>query len=140
MADDLPRYAEALGRRKQKLLLLTTAILSPSTPHAEKILRTAKKLGVTHYRLGYWSYKNQPDRAKLQAEVRAQLKDLAALTCEIGMKGVYQHCGEQHLHRYLAEFDFRYGSRSALGVNDTDRAEKLLLGVVGKRLTYQTIN
>jgi len=57
-----------------------------------------------------------------------------------GMKGVYQHCGHNHLNRYLAEFDFRYGSRSALGVNDSDRAEKLLLGVVGKRLTYQTIN
>lgn len=55
-----------------------------------------------------------------------------------GMKGVYQHCGHNHLHRYLAEFDFRYSNRKALGVNDTERAEKLLMGVVGKRLTYQT--
>ena len=39
-----------------------------------------------------------------------------------GMIGVYQHCGEQHLHRYLAEFDFRYSNRVKLGVNDTDRA------------------
>ena len=54
-----------------------------------------------------------------------------------GMKGVYQHCGEKHLHRYLAEFDFRYNNRHALGFNDADRADNLLRGVVGKRLTYQ---
>ena len=54
------------------------------------------------------------------------------------MRGVYQWCGEQHLHRYLAEFDFRYSNRSALGVEDTERTDKLLQGVVGKRLTYQT--
>lgn len=55
-----------------------------------------------------------------------------------GMKGVYQHCGHNHLNRYLAEFDFRYNNRSALGVDDMGRAESLLLGVKGKRLTYQT--
>ena len=53
-----------------------------------------------------------------------------------GMKGVYQHCGEQHLHRYLAEFEFRYNNRAALGCNDGDRATAALRGVVGKRLTY----
>ena len=55
-----------------------------------------------------------------------------------GMKGVYQHCAEKHLHRYLAEFDFRYSNRSALGVDDQDRASNALRGIVGKRLTYQT--
>jgi transposase-like protein len=55
-----------------------------------------------------------------------------------GMKGVYQHCAHNHLHRYLAEFDFRYNNRKALGVEDSERADKLLKGVVGKRLTYQT--
>jgi hypothetical protein len=53
------------------------------------------------------------------------------------MKGVYQFCGKKHLHRYLAEFDFRYSNRVALGFNDADRADTLLAGVVGKRLTYQ---
>ena len=57
-----------------------------------------------------------------------------------GMKGVYQHCGEQHLHRYLAEFDFRYNQRTALGKNDTMRAETLLKGIEGKRLTYRRPN
>jgi ISXO2-like transposase domain len=55
-----------------------------------------------------------------------------------GMIGVYQHCGEQHLHRYLAEFDFRYSNRVKLGVDDGRRAEIALQGVKGKRLTYET--
>ena len=57
-----------------------------------------------------------------------------------GMRGVYQFCSEKHLHRYLAEFDFRYSNRIALGCNDEDRASRLLLGIVGKRLTYATAN
>jgi transposase-like protein len=65
-----------------------------------------------------------------------------------GMKGVYQHCKKEHLHRYLAEFDFRYNNRCSRpktkkrsarqGFNDVERAEILLRGVVGRRLTYQT--
>ena len=54
-----------------------------------------------------------------------------------GMKGVYQHCSKRHLHRYLAEFDFRYNRRIALGVDDVERAESALRGIVGKRLTYR---
>jgi transposase-like protein len=54
-----------------------------------------------------------------------------------GMKGVYQHCSEKHLHRYLSEFDFRYSNRVALGVDDQDRADKTIKGMVGKRLTYR---
>ncbi|MGH6840091.1 MAG: IS1595 family transposase [Methylocella sp.] len=54
-----------------------------------------------------------------------------------GMKGVYQHCGERHLHRYVGEFDFRYSNRAALGVDDMAHAEKLAKGIVGKRLTYR---
>ncbi len=53
-----------------------------------------------------------------------------------GMKGVYQHFGEKHLHRYLAEFDFRYNHRAGLGVDDTQRALAALKGIEGKRLTY----
>ena len=55
-----------------------------------------------------------------------------------GMKGVYQHCGEQHLHRYLAEFEFRYNNREKLGCNDQDRAGNALRGIAGKRLTYKS--
>jgi transposase-like protein len=55
-----------------------------------------------------------------------------------GMKGIYQHCGERHLHRYLAEFDFRYNNRVKLGCHDIERADRALQGIVGKRLTYRT--
>ena len=54
-----------------------------------------------------------------------------------GLGGVYQHCKEKHLHRYLAEFEFRHNNRVALGVGDEARAEQLIAQVVGKRLTYR---
>lgn len=56
-----------------------------------------------------------------------------------GMVGVYQHCGEAHLHRYLAEFDFRYNRRAKLGVSDNQRAADLLANARDKRLTYRRI-
>jgi len=54
-----------------------------------------------------------------------------------GMRGIYQHCSEKHLHRYLSEFDFRYNNRIALGVDDAVRADKALKGIKDKRLTYR---
>ena len=54
-----------------------------------------------------------------------------------GMKGVYQHCAKHHLHRYLAEFDFRYNHRIRLGIGDFERARFVVKGTVGKRLTYR---
>lgn len=57
-----------------------------------------------------------------------------------GMKGIYQHCREKHLHRYLAEFDFRYSNRIALGCDDLERADRILSGIRGKRLTYNPAN
>ena len=54
-----------------------------------------------------------------------------------GMRGTYQHCKEKHLHRYLAEFDFRFNTRTALGIDDGERATLALKGIEGKRLTYR---
>ena len=54
-----------------------------------------------------------------------------------GMVGVYQHCSEKHLHRYLAEFDFRYTNRIKRGIDDTARAAKIVKSAKGKRLMYQ---
>lgn len=56
-----------------------------------------------------------------------------------GMRGVYQHCQEKHLHRYLAEFEFRYSNREAKGFDDTARADAMLKGAVGKRLKYAPV-
>jgi hypothetical protein len=55
------------------------------------------------------------------------------------MVGIYQHVSEQHLKRYLAEFDFRQSNRAKLGINDTMRAELMLKGTEGKRLTYRQL-
>ena len=57
-----------------------------------------------------------------------------------GIYGVYHHVSEAHLERYLAEFDFRYSNRANLGVNDELRAEKAIVGMIGKRLTYRRID
>jgi transposase-like protein len=57
-----------------------------------------------------------------------------------GMRGIYQHCAKKHLHRYAAEFDFRYSNRIALGIDDVARADNALRGVRGKRLTYRRVS
>ena len=57
-----------------------------------------------------------------------------------GVIGTFHHISEQHLHRYLAEFDFRYNNRSGLGVEDAERADKIMAGITGKRLTYRRSN
>lgn len=54
-----------------------------------------------------------------------------------GMKGVYQHCSEKHLNRYVTEFGFRHNTRALLGFNDSQRTDEALKGTVGKRLTYR---
>ena len=54
-----------------------------------------------------------------------------------GMRGVYHHCGEDHLQAYLNEFDYRYSNRSGLGVDDTERANRAIKAAAGKRLMYQ---
>ena len=55
-----------------------------------------------------------------------------------GINGTYHHVSQQHLKRYLCEFDFRYNERIALGVDDVERAARALRGIIGKRLTYRT--
>lgn len=57
-----------------------------------------------------------------------------------GMKGTYRFCSEQHLQRYLTEFEFRHNNRSGLGVSDGERAAIALKGIEGKRLTYRRPN
>ncbi len=57
-----------------------------------------------------------------------------------GITGVYHHVSQQHLKRYLAEYDFRYNEREALGVSDAERMAKAIPGIVGKRLTYRRTN
>ena len=88
-AEDLPRYLEALRKHNLQLPLLTTAITSVSSPHTENILRTAKKLGVQFYRLGF--IERQTDVAGQINEIKAQLKDLAALNKQLGIGALVQN-------------------------------------------------
>jgi hypothetical protein len=57
-----------------------------------------------------------------------------------GIIGTFHHISEQHLHRYLAEFDLRYNNRTGLGIEDANRANKIASGIAGKRLTYRRTN
>ena len=95
-ADDLPRYAEALRKRKVDVRLITTGILGVDSPHAEDILRTATKLGIVHYRIGSMSTKEST--AALVPELKAKLKDLAAMNRQIGVTAVVQN----HSGKYVA--------------------------------------
>jgi sugar phosphate isomerase/epimerase len=90
-AEDLPTYVEALRKRKLRMPYLTTGITNTTSPQAEVILRTAKKLGVERYRLGFIYRSDEATRQQQLTEVRAQLKDLAALNKEIGIGAVMQN-------------------------------------------------
>ncbi len=74
---------------------------------------------------------------KDMAAVAASLFNNYFATMKRGIIGTYHHVSQQHLKRYLAEFDFRHNERAALGVDDASRAAKALSGIVGKRLTYR---
>ena len=103
--EDLPRYADALKQRNVKLLLLTTAIQGTTSPHAEKILRTAKKFGVKYYRTGYWQYDKKTAPEKTLNEIKAQLKDLAAMNNELGVCAVMQnHAGDNLVGAKLLDY------------------------------------
>ena len=106
VTEDLPRYAEALRKRNLRLPLLTTAITSAASPHAEEIVRTAKKLGAQFYRLGF--IERQPDApaGKQVREIKAQLKDLAALNKQAGIGAIMQNhspAGRSYVGGDLAE-------------------------------------
>ena len=91
VAEGLTRYTDALRQRGLGLPLLTTAITSLSSPHAETVLRTAKKLGVRYYRLGFILRRRDQSPAQQLREVRARLKDLAALNREVGIGALLQN-------------------------------------------------
>ena len=100
VADDLPRYAEVLRKHGLIIPLLTTAITGVDSPHAEAILRTAKKVGVKFYRLGY--FQPQKDRAAEVREARARLKELAELNKEIGIGALIQNHSPSGRTTYVA--------------------------------------
>ncbi|HZR15872.1 MAG TPA: sugar phosphate isomerase/epimerase family protein, partial [Verrucomicrobiae bacterium] len=91
VADELPAYVEALRKRRLRMPYLTTAITGTESPQAETLLRTAKKLGIARYRLGFITRGDDAAWPQQLKEVRAHLKDLAALNKEIGIGAVMQN-------------------------------------------------
>lgn len=96
-----------------------------------RVYRRLRKLGRNHDSV------NHKAKEYVRGEVHTNTVEGYFSIFKRGMRGTYQHCKEKHLHRYLAEFDFRYNNRIKLGVNDTARAAKAATGARGKRLTYK---
>ncbi|HEX3999138.1 MAG TPA: sugar phosphate isomerase/epimerase family protein [Pirellulales bacterium] len=90
-AEDMPRYAAALGKHGLRMLLMTTDILGAHSPYAEEILAAGHKLGIRYYRLGYWSHRPEQPARTLVAEIQASLKDLAAINRQTGMGALFQN-------------------------------------------------
>lgn len=82
-------------------------------------------------------FEADPDATQWQESVHTNSAEGYFSIFKRGMKGIYQHCGEKHLHRYLAEYDHRYNHRTALGYSDIDRTIAAIKGVAGKRLMYK---
>jgi hypothetical protein len=111
-----------------------THLMTDEARRYESIGKDFSNHGVVDHSRGEYGYTDHQSGAKINTNTVEGYYSIF----KRGMKGVYQHCGERHLHRYLAEFDFRYSNRIGMGVDDTARAERALRGVKGKRLTYET--
>lgn len=96
--DDLPRMVDALRKRDLDLHVIATGIRSLSDPYTERVLRTAGRLGIRYYRMGWWKYNFSRSIQKQLDDIVPQLKDLAALNAECGITGIYQnHSGSNYV-------------------------------------------
>jgi transposase-like protein len=110
-----------------------THVMTDEANRYSKIGSEFAKHDVVDHSRGEYGYTDRESGAKINTNTIESYYSIF----KRGMKGVYQHCGEKHLHRYLAEFDFRYSNRTKLGVNDKARADKIVEGAKGKRLVYR---
>jgi transposase-like protein len=111
----------------RKNLTREARLMTDEATHYKPIGREFAEHGVVNHRAEEW----------VRGDVYTNTAEGFFSVFKRGMKGVYQHCSEGHLHRYLAEYDFRYNNRQALGIDDERRAEVALSGVVGKRLYFR---
>lgn len=127
----LDTTAKTIGTIVATNMAKEARLVTDEAPHYLRVGKTfSDHVSVNHSREEYVS--------KLDPTVHTNTVEGFYSIFKRGMRGVYQHCAHHHLHRYMAEFDFRYSNRVALGVDDTARAVKALEGVVGKRLTYRS--
>lgn len=97
-ADELPKLAEAMRKKKLDVYILTTAITSMKTPHTETVLRTASKLGIKRIRLGFWKYPKDKAPADYLKEIAPDLKDIADACKSLGLQAGFQnHSGKDYV-------------------------------------------
>lgn len=127
------------GGKLRSVYLDGNNVRSVLTP---KLLRDKSRLltdGAQHYKhLGYQH--ETVDHSKFEwvrGDVHTNTLEGFFSIFKRGLTGIYQHCESQHLHRYLAEFDFRYNNRAKLGIDDAGRTLNAMKGISGKRLTYR---
>lgn len=89
--EDLPRAVEAVRKADLEVNMMTTRITDPDDPHTEPILKTAGRLGIGYYRMGYLSYKEELGVARTLESYKPQFRELAALNREYGLHGAYQN-------------------------------------------------
>lgn len=124
---------------KQATKINVAKIVSDNIDHESKLFTDESRLYTT---VGeqFATHETVKHSAKeyVRGEVHSNTIESYFSIFKRGMRGTYQHCAEKHLHRYLAEFDFRHNNRVAIGQDDLGRADNILSGIVGKRLTYET--
>ena len=129
---DSTRKEDIMPIVKENIARETHVITDESNTYAQLGGDFAKHDAVDHGR-EEWGYTDRKSGTKINTN---SIEGYYSIF-KRGMKGVYQHCAEKHLHRYVAEFDFRYSNRVKLGVNDAQRAAKIVVGAKGKRLMYR---
>ena len=129
------------GGKQRSVFLDHRTVRSALHQHLDKASRLVTD-GARHYRHAMASKSHESVDHKKGEYVRGDVHTNALegffSILKRGLVGIYQHVDKKHLQRYLAEFDFRHNTREKLKINDTMRADILLQGFVGKRLTYQT--
>lgn len=118
--DDLPRMVEALKKRQRRLVSLTTDVQDASNPLNQRVLRAASKLGLKHYRLGFFRYREDRSIPDQLNEIKAQLRDVVALNRELGLcAGFQNHSGRDYvgapvwdIYELIKDFD-----RQQIGVH-----------------------
>lgn len=110
-----------------------THVMTDEAAYYNSVPRHFAKYDKVRHTIGEYGYSDRKTGTKINTNTVEGYYSIF----KRGMKGVYQHCAEKHLHRYLAEFDFRYSNRARLGVDDEARAEIAIRGIMGKRLTYR---
>lgn len=122
--------AKTLGPILRAQVDAETRVMSDQGATAKGLVRTYEKHGTVNHSIGEY----------VRGDIHTNTIESYFAILKRGVNGTFHHVSQQHLKRYLAEFDFRYNEREALGVSDEDRMAKAIPGIVGKRLTYRRTN